>query len=69
MKECNFCFSTIDFLKDKRGKWYPVELDGTDHRKICTGMPKKEKKVKLCGHGRNSRWCVTCRYKRGSYAL
>ena len=68
-KECDYCFSRIEFLKDRKGKWYPVEPDGTDHRKICIGPPKneladkkKDKKEKLCGHGRDKRWCVACRY-------
>lgn len=81
MKECDMCFSTIDFLKDKNGRWYPVELDGTDHRKICSGIlarhqdrvwngenlvkiavPKPKKAQRRCGHGRDKRWCVACRY-------
>lgn len=66
-KECNYCFSSIEFLRDSKGRWYPVELDGTDHRKICIGPPKNKKKVfkkkeKICGHGRDKRWCVACRY-------
>lgn len=68
-KKCDYCFSSIEFLKGKNGRWYPVEIDGTDHRKICIGPPKKqltkkERKEKLCGHGRDKRWCVACRYAK-----
>ena len=64
MPECKYCFQEIEFLKVKGGKWVPLGIDGTDHRKVCT---RNEKVVNgamsiKCSHGRNRKWCTDCRY-------
>lgn len=64
MPTCKYCAAPIKWRKNKKGKWYAVNLDNKFHSKTCGNveMPPERNEDAGCSQpcGQEPMGCSTC---------